>query len=154
MSFNRIDEQWRRLADHPRLSRQRPEGIFTTQFYNDPVPGGGTKPVWAIEPESIFVSPAPNSKMRLQASKIWGWAWSSSPIKLVEVSFDGGRTWREAHSEPRQEHSWQKFSTDWSPPQPGAYELRCRATDHEGRVQPVMGARNSIYAINVVVEDS
>jgi sulfane dehydrogenase subunit SoxC len=134
------------------LADQRPEGIFTTQFYNDAIQGGGTKPVWAIEPESMFVSPVPDSKMRLQASEIWGWAWSSSPIKLVEVSFDGGRTWREAQIESRQEHSWQKFRTDWSPPQPGEYQLRCRATDDQGRVQPVMGARNSIYTVNVVVE--
>jgi len=48
----------------------------------------------------------------------------------------------------------QKFSADWSPPEAGEYELRCRATDDEGRIQPVMGARNSIYAVNVVVEPS
>lgn len=134
------------------LADSRPEGIFTTKFYTDPVPGGGTKPVWAIEPESIFVSPPPDAKMRPQASEVWGWAWSSSPIKLVEVSFDGGRTWRDAQIESRQGHSWQKFSTDWSPPEPGEYELRCRATDDGGRIQPVIGARNSIYTVNVVVE--
>ena len=134
------------------LADKRAEGIFTTRLYNDRIQGGGTKPVWVIEPESIFVSPAPDSKLQLKASEIWGWAWSSSPIKLVEVSFDGGRTWWEAQTASRHEHSWQKFSIDWSPPQEGQYELRCRATDDQGRVQPATGARNSIHAVNVVVE--
>jgi len=105
-----------------------------------------------MEPESIFVSPAPGSRMPFQAAEIWGWAWSSSPIKRVEVSLDGGRTWQAAQTESRRQHSWQKFSADWSPAQPGEYELRCRATDPNGRKQPATGARNSIYSVKLVVE--
>ena len=31
------------------LASTRPESLFTTQLYNDPVEGGGTKPVWEVQ---------------------------------------------------------------------------------------------------------
>ena len=134
------------IADH------RPEGLFTTKFYNDPTPDGETRPVWAIEPESMFVSPAPEGRLTMEASTIWGRAWSSSEIVSVEISFDSGNTWEEAQIEPRFQRSWQKFSTDWLPPKPGEYHLQCRATDQDGRTQPASGARNAVYTVTVTVE--
>lgn len=57
------------LADH------RPEGMFTSTFYNDPnlaadPSGKTTKPVWAIAPECIFVSPAAKSEMPLGETEL------------------------------------------------------------------------------------
>ena len=134
------------------LANSRPEGLFTTQLYNDPVEGGGTRPVWAVEPESIFVFPEPQAKLNAGANEIWGRAWSSAAIVAVDVSFDGGGSWQPAEVTPRRQRSWQRFSVRWHPPTAGTYRLQCRATNAAGRTQPSAGARNAIYSVDVVVE--
>jgi DMSO/TMAO reductase YedYZ molybdopterin-dependent catalytic subunit len=136
------------LADH------RPEGLFTTELYNDPVEGGGTKPVWAIEPESMFAFPLPGAVLAVAPQRIWGRAWSSADIVLVEVSFDGGESWEAAEITPREQYAWQTFSIDWQPSHPGEYGIQCRATDAAGRTQPPTGARNAIYQVDVVVRSA
>jgi len=134
------------------LASARPEGLFTTQLYNDPVEGGGTKPVWEVGPECIFVFPEAETKLRAGVHEIWGRAWSSTEVAAVEVSFDGGQSWRSAEVTPRKQRSWQTFSIRWEPRAAGAYRLQCRATDTAGRTQPADGARNAIYSVDVVVE--
>ncbi len=134
------------------LADCRPEGLFTTELYNDPVESGGTKPVWEVEPESMFAFPEPEAKLNTSAHKIWGRAWSSSEIVSVEVSFDGGKAWSPAEVTRRNQRSWQTFSIGWKPPAAGKYRLQCRASDETGRTQPPAGARNAIYSVDVVVE--
>jgi DMSO/TMAO reductase YedYZ molybdopterin-dependent catalytic subunit len=140
------------------VADRRPTSIMTTKFYNDPdfdadPSGAVTRPVWAVAPESIIVSPPAKGTVPRSPIEIWGWAWSSSEILLVEVSTDGGKSWMRASLEPRRELSWQRFSHIWSPPRAGSYELHCRATDIKGEIQPAHGARNSVYAMNVSVQD-
>ena len=118
------------------LADSRPEGLFTTELYNDPDEGGGTKPVWQVEPESMFVFPQPGARLDMGAHEMWGRAWSSSAVVSVEVSFDGGATWLPAEVTPRNQHSWQTFSAGWHPLSAGNYRLQCRATDADGRTQP------------------
>jgi sulfane dehydrogenase subunit SoxC len=134
------------------LSDRRPEGLFTTQLYNDAVEGGGTKPVWEVEPESMFVVPGPEATLSTGPQEIWGRAWSSSEVVSVEVSFDGGGVWRSADVRPRKQRAWQTFSIDWLPPAPGKYCLHCRATDADGRIQPSSGARNAVYSVDVTID--
>lgn len=134
------------------LADDRPVGPFTTDLYNDPMEGGGTRPVWEIEPESIFVFPRPEDTLSGGVQKIWGRAWSSSEVVAVEVSFDGGEVWNSARVTPRVGHAWQTFEIDWQPPASGGYRLLCRASDADGRSQPVTDARNSIYSVDVVAE--
>ena len=133
------------------LADARPVGPFTTDLYNDPVEGGGTKPVWEIEPESIFVFPTPGETLRRGVQEIWGRAWSSAEIVSVEISFDGGDTWSSAQLTPRVGHAWQTFAIDWEPPAAGNFRLQCRATDAVGRTQPLTNARNAVYSVDVVV---
>jgi hypothetical protein len=96
--------------------------MFTTRFYNDDVPGADTtRPVWAIAPESVFVSPAPDRTLRRASDEIWGWAWSANEVRSVDVSTDGGSTWHEALLEARSERSWQRFSYVWSDRKSGAH---------------------------------
>lgn len=133
------------------LADCRPEGLFTTELYNDPVEGGGTRPVWAIAPESMFAFPLPQAVLTIGPQRIWGRAWSSVEIVSVEVSFDGGEAWEMAKVTPREHHSWQTFSISWQPLTPGEYRLQCRATDAAGATQPLTGARNQVYHVDVVV---
>lgn len=132
------------------LADRRPEGLFTTELYNDPAEDGGTRPVWEIAPQSMFVCPEPEARVDLVAQRIWGRAWSASEIASVDVSFDGGESWQPADVTPRRQRGWQTFSIDWQPPGPGTYRLQCRATDAGGSVQPADGARNSIHSVDVI----
>jgi DMSO/TMAO reductase YedYZ molybdopterin-dependent catalytic subunit len=84
-----------------------------------------------------------------------GRAWSSTPIRRVELAVDG--EWREAQLEKSERFAWQRWRCDWDAA-PGEHELACRATDGEGAVQSHeadwntggMG-NNSIHRVRVTV---
>ena len=140
------------------LADKRADNLMTNELYNDPdydadPSGKVTKPVWAVAPESVFVLPAPKSKIARGETEIWGWAWSNCAVESAEVSTDGGKTWIEAALEPPLRRSWQRFSNLWSPPHAGSYDLCCRITDIKGEGQPADGARNAIYSVTVTVEE-
>lgn len=133
------------------LADARPEGLFTTELYNDPLPGGGTRPVRHIAPESMLFFPAPDARLGPGAHTVRGRAWGSEQIAGVEVSFDGGASWSAAQVTPRHQRGWHSFAIDWRPASPGHYTLQCRATDEPGATQPADGARNAIYSVAVTV---
>jgi sulfane dehydrogenase subunit SoxC len=133
------------------LADKRPEGLFTTELYNDPIAGGGTRPVRNIAPESMIYSPVPEARLAGGMLTIRGRAWGGAEIASVEVSCDGGQSWHVAEVTGRHERGWHSFAIDWQPPGPGEYVLQCRATDETGEVQPAGGARNAIYSATVTV---
>jgi molybdenum-dependent oxidoreductase-like protein len=139
------------------LSDRRPDGPFTTRYYNDPIepdpaaPEIKTRPVWEIAPESVIVSPAKGDRLSLEDISIWGWAWADGGIRDVEVSTDGGNNWMKAELEERMGWAWQRFTLPWQPTAPGSYTLQSRATNSLGRVQPANNARNCVYEIEVHV---
>lgn len=139
------------------LARARAQGVFTTKFYNDPVPpsdqepAGGSRPVWQTAPESVIVSPEPKKKLSEGLAEVWGWAWANRGVRQVEVSVDAGQTWRLAELDEATEHSWQKFRLQWRAENQGPAVLMSRATDRAGEVQPHDGARNAIYAVTIEV---
>ncbi len=78
-------------------------------------------------------------------------AWSAGAVARVELSIDGGTTWRDAKLEPRgPTPAWQRFAVAWTFERSGRHELSCRATDSAGRIQPPVG-RNRIHTIAVTV---
>ena len=73
-----------------------------------------------------------------------GRAWSGhAAIDRVEVSVDGGDTWEPAETrrDLDSDWAWCSWTYRWSAT-PGHYELRCRATDEAGNVQPLDSAWN------------
>ncbi|WP_162457864.1 molybdopterin-dependent oxidoreductase [Mesorhizobium tianshanense] len=139
------------------LAADRPTSVFTTRLYNDVVETADGRlfhrPVWEIAPESVLVSPAPGAILaRGQPTQVWGWGWSFRPAALVEVSLDGGASYRAASLEPRCGWAWQRFSLLWRPNVPGKIALRVRAADEDGNVQPDNGARNALHTVHVTVE--
>lgn len=70
---------------------------------------------------------------------IEGRAWSGfGPIKQVEFSSDGGKTWQMATlGETVGEYAWTPFRIEWNASKPGEYELCTRATDAAGNSQPI-----------------
>ncbi|MFF7858869.1 molybdopterin-dependent oxidoreductase [Streptomyces sp. NPDC007904] len=83
-----------------------------------------------------------------------GRSWSGAgAIERVEVSTDGGTSWRPArlHDRPRAD-TWTRWSVTWRPGAPGATHLLARATDTTGRTQPEIAVPNTQgYLFNAVV---
>jgi sulfane dehydrogenase subunit SoxC len=151
---NSVKWLWRlQLADH------RAEGLFVSKLYNDALDSAevaagqpARRPVWAVAPESIIVAPAPDAVVtRGEPVEIWGWAWSFRGVARVEISTDGGATFRAAAVEPRHGWSWQRFSMSWQPEDSGQTLLNARAFDANGASQPFDDARNAVHAVKVEV---
>jgi DMSO/TMAO reductase YedYZ molybdopterin-dependent catalytic subunit len=72
------------------------------------------------------------------ALALGGWAYAGNRgISKVEFSPDGGKTWLPAAvKEPLGENTWQFWSAMWTPPRPGEYTVKTRATDGKGMLQP------------------
>jgi sulfane dehydrogenase subunit SoxC len=136
------------------LAAARPEGLFTTRLYNrrvDVREGQRLEPAREIDVNAVIVWPADQDRVRPGRHLVTGWAWSSSPIARVELSTDGDALWRQAEvAPPAPTPTWQRFGFVWEAAVPGSYEIRVRATDRRGRVQPT-GGRNSVYGITVLV---
>jgi DMSO/TMAO reductase YedYZ molybdopterin-dependent catalytic subunit len=140
------------------LADIRAAGPFTTRFYNDVFrdeqgrPTGETKPVWAIAPESLIVSPAPDSTLPAgETVEIWGWAWADGGVDGVELSTGNDSHWASVNVEAREGRGWQHFNTTWLPTLRGRYDLRSRAHSAGGASQPSAGARNAIHSVPVEV---
>ncbi|WP_053175450.1 sulfite oxidase [Nonomuraea sp. SBT364] len=67
-----------------------------------------------------------------------GRSWSGhGRIVRVEVSTDGGATWRKAgHHGQHLVRAWLPWHVEWAPSRPGQHVLMARATDETGATQP------------------
>ena len=101
-------------------------------------------PITRIEPRALMVPPGVPEFITRERTvegspvELRGRAWSGwAEIETVEVSDDGGASWRPARlDDPAGAHAWRGWSYTWQPPRPGAYELCCRAADVAGNRQP------------------
>lgn len=80
-------------------------------------------------------------------------------ILRVELSFDGGRTWRPARLRPAlSPYSWVLWTAEWDPP-PGSYRVVVRAVDGNGEVQdptprpPLPDGASGYHAITVRIRE-
>jgi len=138
------------------------DGFWMKTAYRYPVrpvmPGAAVdpadlKPIEAIRPKSIIAGPADGAGVGNGPVRIHGTAWSGeSPVARVDVSTDGGRTWRAATlGRDKARYAWRLWEFNWTPPGPGSYVLMARATDAVGATQPVVEDWNpSGYLWNVV----
>jgi sulfane dehydrogenase subunit SoxC len=141
------------------LADRRAEGQFASVLYNDTLDAEeiaagqpARRPVWAVAPESIIVAPAPDATLaRGEAVEIWGWAWSFRGVARVEISTDGGATFRLADLDARNTWSWRRFALSWRPENSGETVLCARAVDGNGAAQPLDGARNAVHSVRVTV---
>ena len=136
------------------VSDHRPESLFTTRLYNRRHTVNGrvvSEPVRDLDVQAVIVTPADGAQLVCGSSEVSGWAWSARAVSRVEVTADGGTTWRDATLDPRgPTPTWQRFATQWTFERSGRYELGSRATDCDGRTQPPAG-RNRIHTITVAV---
>ena len=85
----------------------------------------------------------PKSGIKIQAStphEIRGHAWAGDlRVSQVDISFDFGATWSKCELQPPKNRlGWQNWSGKVLLPQKGYYEIWARATDSQGRSQPVV----------------
>jgi DMSO/TMAO reductase YedYZ molybdopterin-dependent catalytic subunit len=89
-----------------------------------------------------------------QTHLLRGRSWSGNGrIRHVEVSTDGGASWRRARPVGAGgEHAWQRWEYPWRATTPGSYTLRARATDATGVRQPDAAPYNTLgYLFGAVV---
>lgn len=95
-------------------------------------------PIEEMPLTSAICEPAPRALLRAGPTELRGYALSTGRrILRVEVSADGGRSWRQATLENRPCSPWSW--TLWRatiPLAPGAHELAVRAWDSAGQTQP------------------
>jgi sulfane dehydrogenase subunit SoxC len=101
-------------------------------------------PVTRMLPRSLMVPPGvPDfmSRERFVEARpclIEGRAWSGlGSITIVEISTDGGRSWREAElGKQASTWAWRHWRYEWKTPEPGSHVLCSRAIDDAGNTQP------------------
>lgn len=132
------------------LQDHRATGPYTTKFYNEPDPAGSEgslRPVWAVEPNSMIVTPQPDEKIDGPDLLVKGWAWYHEPIERVQLSVDKGKSWKEAVVVERVDFSWQKFSLVLHL-KPGHHSVIARAVSGNGAMQPLGGRRNHCHSVS------
>jgi len=124
------------------LSREPFKGFYQTERYYEArrtSAGVERAPLGAMRLKSQIARPINEEVLPLKTTTIFGAAWSGeSEVARVEVSFDGGRAWKEAKlADERASFAWRLWSYDWTPPAAGVYEIIARAHDARGRAQPL-----------------
>jgi sulfane dehydrogenase subunit SoxC len=141
------------LGDQPWHHREE------TSKYTDLMANGEAREFTFVqECNSVITTPSPENPMQGKGKyQIEGLAWSGrGKIKHVDVSLDGGNSWREAMlSGPALAKAWTRFNVefDWD----GAPALlQSRSIDDSGYVQPTyeqlkkVRGTNSIYHKNAI----
>ncbi|MFF9164228.1 molybdopterin-dependent oxidoreductase [Streptomyces longwoodensis] len=117
-------------------------------------PEGGSAPLTRQTIKSAFELVSGATFAAGHRYVLHGRSWSGAgAIARVEVSADGGATWRPArlHDHPRAD-TWTRWSLGWRPDTPGPTHLLARATDTAGRTQPDRAVPNTQgYLFNGVV---
>jgi sulfane dehydrogenase subunit SoxC len=133
-----------KVIDQPNMSRDE------TSKYTDPLPDGTSRQFsFVMDAKSIITSPA--YPERLQSKGWWpitGLAWSGrGRITGVDVSSDGGQSWREAELVgPVASCAHTRFELMWEWTGRSA-TLMSRATDETGYVQPTLAEYKRVRGV-------
>lgn len=123
------------------------------RYFGDPVEPEEA-PVAEIAVRAVIVSPRDGETVDAGPIEVRGSAWSGSgPVAAVEVSLDGGDTWGAAALEPEEPAGrWSAVAWTFTAEiEVGSLDIVARATDSDGRVQPLEPRWNANgYANNVV----
>ncbi|HVO97466.1 MAG TPA: molybdopterin-dependent oxidoreductase [Bryobacteraceae bacterium] len=112
-------------------------------------------PVTSLKVKSVIASPLDGAAVKLgEAVAVKGVAWSGDrgPIASVDVSTDGGRSWKTAQLGPeKSQFGWRQWAFSFRPERESYYNIMARATDASGDTQPFVAEWNpSGYGWNVV----
>jgi DMSO/TMAO reductase YedYZ molybdopterin-dependent catalytic subunit len=148
--------------NHIRVIDQEHDGFFVKTAYRFPnkkiAPGASVDPkdmipLTGLIVKSLINSPRDGAKLAPGNIRVGGFAWAGeSSITGVDLSIDNGSTWVSARlGKEREPYAWQSFEHQFEITKPGSYLIMSRATDDQGRVQPVAPNWNpSGYLWNVI----
>lgn len=128
------------------------------RYPNQPVkPGDAVKPedthvITALNVKSVISGPLDGSTFRTGKITVHGAAWAGeADIAKVEISTDGGTSWKPATLGKEQAHyAWRLWHHEFTA-KAGDYSILSRATDTQGRFQPESPGWNpSGYLYNAI----
>ena len=155
---------WTKWLSSIRVLDKPFDGFWMTGSYRKPanavIPGAAIameqmEPVTSLKVKSIISSPLENAQVEAgKPTAIHGVAWTGDTgggVTAVEVSVDGGRSWRQARLEgPPTLYGFRSWSINWTPSRESYFNLMVRATDKSGAAQPMAQEWNpSGYGWNV-----
>ena len=130
------------------------KGFFQDEHYvyydGDDIPDG--TPVSRQRVRSLILAPADGAVCRSGEIEISGIAWSGAgEIKTVELKI-GNSEWHPAHlSPPDRPYGAQRWKKNWQTEKSGDYLITVRASDTQGKIQPLKPVWNKLgYGNNVV----
>lgn len=145
------------ISDAPFMTREE------TSKYTDIRPDGkAVQFSFEMEAKSVITSPSGGMSIEPGFNEITGLAWSGrGTIRRVDVSVDGGSTWREATlQQPVLPVCHTRFRMPWQWNGIGTPVLQSRCVDDTGYVQPTLGQviasrglngpLGSIYHLNAI----
>jgi sulfite oxidase len=119
----------------------------------DPLNVDDSHVLTSLNVKSVIASPPDGTTTKSRSLHIQGAAWAGEAgIVKVEVSTDSGTTWQAAQlGRDQSRYAWRLWSFAWKAPRSGDYTLMSRATDSNGRTQPLTAEWNpSGYLYNAV----
>jgi DMSO/TMAO reductase YedYZ molybdopterin-dependent catalytic subunit len=130
------------------------DNYFMTKGYRYP---DGT-PVQQMVVKSVIARPLDGARVPVGRLLVQGQAWSGASaggIRAVDISIDGGRSWRPARLVgPERTGAWRSWEADVDIGATGPHSVMSRATDRRGAVQPLLAtpnpggfANNSIHEV-------
>lgn len=125
-----------------RVAYRIPLGKFPEidRFVSQERPTDSMTPITEIVVNSLMTSIRNGQRFHLgQPIEVKGIAWDGGRgIRLVEVSSDGGKNWREASlGKDYGNYSWRQFTYGFRPDKKGRYDILARATNRAGSTQTV-----------------
>ncbi|GAC1539503.1 MAG: molybdopterin-dependent oxidoreductase [Candidatus Velthaea sp.] len=142
-------DHWVKWLTDIRLSATITDDFWTSVAYRYPnkpgAPGKGVAPtqehpVLGLNVKSIITGPADGASVKRGSRVVvTGFAWSGdgATVSRVEISADGGKTWRDAALGTLPgKYSWQPFTFGFVPDTTGTVRILARATDNRGATQP------------------
>ncbi|MBD0381354.1 sulfite oxidase [Paenibacillus sedimenti] len=105
---------------------------------NPLVPSESPEPVTTIRLDSTIARPTDQEALAKGDHWVVGTAISGEdPVVLVEISTDNGTTWLPVSwLDPQEPYSWRRWCWKWTVTSSGTYDVKVRATDAAGHIQP------------------
>ncbi len=141
-----VGDDWMRWLTDIEVRADEPKAFFYQTAYRFPVkpgspgesiPADQMGPMTKVNVKSILGSLSDGQVLAAGKRELRGVAFSGEAgIERVELSFDGGATWRPAELQgPSTPYGFRAFRYPWKA-EPGRYRVACRATDTTGATQP------------------
>ncbi|MDJ0950294.1 MAG: sulfite oxidase [Alphaproteobacteria bacterium] len=117
------------------------------------VPDEDMEVIESMPVKSLITAPASGHRTAERTVDVRGHAWAGDDtVAAVSLSFDYGQRWHRAElAPPPNAYAWQRWQAEITLPGRGHYEIWARATDDQGRSQPLAPKWNpGGYLVNAV----